>query len=119
MTEQAQPAQTLRSTGLAATATALVALVAMSAVASAPAPRAIAVEGRLDTRVVRVVAAVVAAAARGPSGERVTPAGAYFDAPLGLPVAVAARHAPAAPCGGLPAPPLLGEGLLDLPPPAC
>jgi hypothetical protein len=119
MADQAHPGQTIRSAGIAATATALVALVAMSAaVAASPAPPTLAIEGRLDSRVVRMVAAVVAAAARD-STDRVTPAAICFDALAALPGAnLAPATAPGADHGPR-GPMLLGERLLDLPPPAC
>jgi hypothetical protein len=119
MAEQANPGQTIRSAGIAATATALVALVAMSAaVAASPAPPSVAIEGRLDGRVVRMVAAVVAAAARD-STDRVTPAAICFDALAAVPGATLAPETAPGAARCLPRPTLLGERLLDLPPPAC
>ncbi len=118
MAEQANPGQTIRSAGIAATATALVALVAMSAAAAAPSPATVTIEGRLDGRVVRMVAAVVAAAAR-ESTDRVTPAAICFDALTGVPGATLAPATAPAADRRPPRPMLLGERLLDLPPPAC
>jgi hypothetical protein len=118
MAEQAHPGLAIRSAGIAATATALVAIVAMSAAASAsPAPAAAGIEGRLDSRVVRLVAAVVAAAARD-SADRVTPAALRLDAPAAVPGATSAPGPAPAGQGSPPRPALLGERLLDLPPPA-
>ncbi len=118
MAEQANPGQTIRSAGIAATATALVALVAMSAAAAAsPSPTAVAIEGRLDGRVVRIVAAVVAAAAR-ESTDRVTPAAICFDSLAAVPGATPAPTTAPGADHRFPRPLLLGERLLDLPPPA-
>lgn len=119
MGTQSHPGQAMRSASIAVTATALVALVAMSApLGAAPAPRAAAIEGRFESGVVRAVAAVVAAAARELGGERLIVAAAWLEGSTGH---ARPESCAAAPRGamGLPPPPLLGERLLDLPPPAC
>ncbi|MHC4415008.1 MAG: hypothetical protein ACYS0G_06980 [Planctomycetota bacterium] len=108
-----------RAGGLAATATTLVALVAMAATVSiAPAPRALELERLSESPVVRAVAAAVAAAARDLVGsERCTttlallePSARCDDASASGPVASLNDSCPP--------PTLLGERLLDLPPPA-
>lgn len=113
----------IRATGLAATATTLVAMVAMSAtVSGAPAPRALDAQVRAtlsESHVARVVAAAVAAAARDLlGGEQWTTAVALLEDPAGC-----GAHAiwctvttPAWPFAPLV---LLDERLLDLPPPSC
>ena len=114
------PTPPRRAASLTITATTLVALVAMSAtIFAAPSPRAIEVEGRLETHVVRAMAAAVAAAARELMGaEQSTANVALLEPASQLP---GAAPAPAiAPARGTAAPPsLLGERLLDLPPPTC
>ena len=108
-----------RAAGLAATATTLVALVAMSAaVSSGPTLRAREVEARLEDHVVRVVAAAVAAAARDLLVlER--PAAAVV---VGGPCVQTGRDAvsPLAVSHDVPGGDAtrLGERLIDLPPPA-
>lgn len=108
-----------RAGALAATATTLVALAAMTAAASAQVvPRAIDTEIRSESRMVRVVAAAVAAAARDLLGtERCTAAVAVLSqAPADLPASGAPAHErPHRPAGVL----RLAPRLLDLPPPAC
>ena len=109
-----------RAAALSAAATTLVALVAMSAtVSAAPAPAAPHVEARLESTVARAVAAVVSAAARDLLGAKqstaavalLEPLTAAGDSEASWPAPVAARRI---------APPmLLGERLLDLPPPTC
>ena len=105
----------VRAAGLAATT--LMALVAVSAtVASAPAPRGLIAQSSSD-HVVRAVAAAVAAAARDLLGaERSTAPLAALDPSFGegAPCGLAAQ--PAGMCGPVA---LLGERLLDLPPPTC
>ncbi len=103
---------------LAATATTLVALVAMSAsVSTAAVPRD--AEVRLESHVVRAVAAAVAAAARDLlAAERSPVAMAAFEPVLSAAEAVTGRCAPA-PAQVTVSTTLLGERLLDLPPPAC
>ena len=109
-----------RVAGLAATATTLVALVAMSAtVAGGPTLRAREVEARLEDHVVRAVVAAVAAAARdllvlerpaaavvvvGPCVQTARDSVCRRAFSHDLPRGEATR---------------LGERLLDLPPPAC
>jgi hypothetical protein len=107
-----------RAAALTVTATSLVALLAMSAtVSAAPAAPAPVVEGRLEAHVARAMAAVVAAAVRDLAGAKQFAAAAALE-PLPATGGSAAGPAswPAVPA----APPmLLGERLLDLPPPAC
>ena len=107
--------------GLAATATTLVALVAMSATVSAgPTPtRAPEAQARLESHVVRAVAAAVAAAARDLlAGQHPTVVAARLEpAPqTGLAAGRWVRARPGS-SGGTQA--LLAERLLDLPPPIC
>ena len=109
-----------RVAGLAATATTLVALVAMSAtVASGPTLRAREVEARLEDHVVRVVAAAVAAAARDLLVLERPAAGVVVVGPC----VQTARDAVSRPAFSHDLPTgeatRLGERLLDLPPPAC
>ena len=102
---------------LAATATTLVALMAMSASVSAvPVPRD--AEVRVESHVVRAVAAAVAAAARDLlGGKRPTMAMAAFEPVLGITPALTWRPAVGATRTTVSAT-MLGERLLDLPPPA-
>ena len=109
-----------RVAGLAATATTLVALVAMSAtVAGGPAPRAREVEARLEDHVVRAVAAAVAAAARDllvlerPAAAVIVVGPCVQTGRTAVNRLAVSRDVPR---GGAT---LLGERLLDLPPPAC
>ncbi|MCZ6611199.1 MAG: hypothetical protein O6941_01080 [Planctomycetota bacterium] len=113
----------IRATGLAATATTLVAMVAMSATVSrAPTPRALDAQVRAtlsESHVARVVAAAVAAAARDLlGGERCTAAVALLEdsAGYGAHAIWCTATAPAWPFAALV---LLDERLLDLPPPSC
>ncbi|MHC4128986.1 MAG: hypothetical protein ACYTE6_08045 [Planctomycetota bacterium] len=109
-----------RTAALSVTATTLVALLAMSAtVSAAPAPAGPQVEARLQSTVARAVAAVVAAAARDFLGTKQSTAAVALLEPL---TAVTGSEAswpaswPTLPAGP---PMLLGERLLDLPPPTC
>lgn len=102
---------------LAATATTLVALMAMSASVSAV-PVLRDAEVRVESHVVRAVAAAVAAAARDLlAGKRSTTAVAAFEPVLGVAPALTWRPAVGAPRATVSAT-MLGERLLDLPPPA-
>jgi hypothetical protein len=109
-----------RAAALSVTATTLVALVAMSAtVSAAPTPAASHVEARLESTVARAVAAVVAAAARDLLGAKQSTAAVALLEPL---AAVGDSEGSwRAPVAANPTPPpmLLGERLLDLPPPTC
>ncbi len=112
-----RPACTGRAVSVAATATTLMALVAMSTAVSGACPlRGIDVATRSETPVARAVAAVVAAVARDlAGGERSAAAAARLE-PAGLPAPERVRRewTPAT------APVALGrldERLLDLPPP--
>jgi hypothetical protein len=109
-----------RTAALTVTTTTLVALLAMTAtVSAAPAPAASGVEARLESSVARAVAAVVAAAARDLVGAKQSAAAVALLEPLtGAVGSEVSRPAswPPVPVG---APMLLGERLLDLPPPTC
>jgi hypothetical protein len=103
--------------GLAVTATSLVAMVA--AASAVPSPGAAGVGPRLESHVVRSVAAAVAAVARDLVGaEQTAMTAALLDpSPTG---ADPSMWRPLAPPEEAAAPPsLLGERLLDLPPPTC
>ncbi len=112
-----QPAP-IRSVGLAATATTLVALVAMAAmVSAAPVPRGLDGAALRESHVMRAVAAAVAAAARDLlSGERCPTVVAFFEpcATGDVRATVCREHASVI---VIALPTLLGERLLDLPPP--
>jgi hypothetical protein len=113
MDSENRTSPTHRVTGLT-----LFALVAMSAaVGTGPAPRAVD-EARLEGHVVRAVAAAVAAAARDLMvSEHPTAAVAVLDPCVEVDGAGASRFAS---CDAVPAHAgLLGERLLDLPPPTC
>jgi hypothetical protein len=122
MQNQPRPIQTgcpRRAAALNVTATTLVALLAMSATVSvAPAPAVSHVEARLESSVARAVAAVVAAAARDLGAKQSTAAAALLE-PL-TSVGASETSWPARIPAQRTAPPmLLGERLLDLPPPTC
>jgi hypothetical protein len=110
-----------RASALAVTATTLVTLAAMSAsVSASPAPSAVAsVEARLDSTVARAVAAVVAAAARDFLGTKQTTAAAALLEPLADVDAGGAAPRAGGPVVAAGPSRLLGERLLDLPPPIC
>jgi hypothetical protein len=109
-----------RSAALTATATTLVALVAMSATVSAPpAPAASQVQAHLESTVVRAVAAVVAAAARDLLGAKQSTAAVALLEPLTAAGRSAASWPTSRPRVRAGSPMLLGERLLDLPPPTC
>ncbi len=118
MRDESQSSSPLRATGLAATATTVLALAAMSAAASTdPAPRGPVAGYRAEPLVVRAVAAVVAAAVRDLVGaERSMEApvllvsAAEYDLQSGSLIRCA-RRTPIA------IPRILDERLLDLPPP--
>lgn len=102
----------------ALTATTLLALVAMSATAASPAPRAQEGTPAGESRLVRVVAAAVAAAARDFLGaEHCTAALTLRDADTD-PVRPRGANPPAT-RSDVTAVMRLGVRLLDLPPPAC
>ena len=87
-------------------------------VSAAPAPTASEVEARLESSMARAVAAVVAAAARDLLGAKQSTAAVALE-PLTAADGSAASW-PASWPTVLAAPPmLLGERLLDLPPPTC
>jgi hypothetical protein len=123
MQNQPRPIQTgcpRRAAALSVTATTLVALVAMSATVSvAPAPAASHVEARLESSVARAVAAVVAAAARDLLGAKQSTAAVALLEPLTSIGASEASWPARAPAQRTAPPMLLGERLLDLPPPTC
>ncbi len=112
-----QPAP-IRSVGLAATATTLVALVAMAAmVSAAPVPRGLDGAALRESHVMRAVAAAVAAAARDLlSGERCPAVVAFFE-PCAMDDSRATSCQVSASVAANALPALLGERLLDLPPP--
>ncbi len=109
-----------RCSGLALTATTLVALVAMTAtVAGAPSPGRPEAHGRsAETLVVRAVAAAVAAVARDLAhSERSTLAAARLVPAFAWRLELAAGAPPRETPGAAPANALLDERLLDRPPP--
>ncbi len=126
MPSHSRPVPTFRAAGVTATATTLVALVAMStlsALAATGAPghatRALEVESRLEGHVVRAVTAAVVARMRDLlASEHPTAAVAVLEvwAETGR-TAMSRLEALCDTRGGSAT--LLGERLLDLPPPAC
>ena len=109
-----------RTAALTITATTLVALMAMSAtVSAAPAPAAPHVEARLESTVARAVAAVVSAAARDLLGAKQSTAAVALLEPLTAAGDSQASWPAPVPAQRTAPPMLLGERLLDLPPPTC
>lgn len=115
MTRESAP---IRCVGLAATATTLVALVAMAAtVSAAPVPRGLDGAALRESHVMRAVAAAVAAAARDLlSGERRPTVVAFFQ-PSAPDNEQASSCGASASAAAFALPTLLSERLLDLPPP--
>ena len=107
-----------RAAALSVTATTLVALMAMSATVSA-APAAPHVEARLESTVARAVAAVVSAAARDLLGAKQSTAAVALLEPLTAAGDSQASWPAPVPAQRTAPPMLLGERLLDLPPPTC
>ncbi len=123
MPSDRRPVPTFRTAGVTATATTLVALVALAAVsataAAGHAPRAVEVEARLEGHVVRAVAAAVVARVRDLlASEPPTAAVAVLEVCVQTGRTAVSRVAASRDARGGGAT-LLGERLLDLPPPTC
>lgn len=118
MRDELQSSSPGRATGLAATATTVLALAAMSAAASTnPAPRGPVQGCRAEPLVIRAVAAVVAAAVRdlvGAERSMTAPALLVSAAECDLPDVSLIKRARRTPVA---IPRILDERLLDLPPP--